>query len=155
MAITRPLFAHEDLKVPLLFKIHKGGTLPCKAYEGDAGYDLTISRDAIVGPGEIRGLDTGLAVELPPGYWGLIHSRSSTLLKYRLFVNPGIIDNGYRGLLYVNVWNPTTRSVVVEKGVRLAQLIPFRNVAEWLSPRESPELSVSERGDKGFGSSGA
>jgi dUTP pyrophosphatase len=126
--------------------------LPAFAYPGDAGVDLTVIKSAIIQPGAGVDLSTGLRIELPVGHWGRITGRSSTLRKRGFFVNEGIIDNGYRGELFVYAFNPTDQPITVEAGARLAQLI----VAPIVDPVvvEVEELSESARGDKGFGSSG-
>jgi dUTP pyrophosphatase len=106
----------------------------------------------VLNPGESRDLPTGIAVEFPAGYWGRITGRSSTLRKRGLFVNEGVIDAGYRGELLVYVTNRQSTRVEVASGERLAQLIVQPVVqapAEW-----SDELSPSDRGTNGFGSTG-
>jgi dUTP pyrophosphatase len=126
--------------------------LPSFAYPGDAGVDLTTIKGGIIEPHTGRDLPTGLRVELPEGYWARITGRSSTLRKRGLLVNEGIIDGGYRGELFVYVYNPNGSPVPIESGARLAQLI----LAPIVMPEvvEVDELTASLRGENGFGSSG-
>lgn len=126
--------------------------LPSFAYPGDAGMDLVTVKTEELAPGEARDLSTGLHVELPIGFWARITGRSSTMRKRGLLVNEGIIDNGYRGELFVYVKNLTADPVVVEAGARLAQLI----LQPIIRPEilECEELAESVRGSAGFGSSG-
>lgn len=126
--------------------------IPGYTYAGDAGMDLTVIEHVILGPGEAADLATGLRIELPPGYWGRITGRSSTMRRRGLLVNEGIIDNGYRGELYVYVRNLNGHDAVIEPGDRLAQLIV--HTLQRPEVLEVERLAESDRGDKGFGSSG-
>lgn len=133
-------------------RLHADAVLPAYAYPGDAGSDLVLVESAILAPGEARDLAVGFAIELPIGYWALIQGRSSTLRKRGLFVNPGVIDNGYRGPLFVYVRNDTKEPVAIESGDRLAQLILLPYALPVV--QEVIELSWSARGASGFGSTG-
>ena len=133
-------------------RLHPDAILPEYGYPGDAGMDLSVIGRHVLQPGESKDLPTGIAVEMPPGLWGRITSRSSTLRKRGLFVNEGVIDNGYRGELLIYVTNRNSYAAVVQTGDRLGQLI-LSDV------RQAPgawteELAESARGDKGFGSTG-
>ena len=133
-------------------RLNDDATLPGYGYAGDAGMDLAVVGRHVLAPGESRDLPTGIAVEMPPGFWGRITGRSSTLRKRGLFINEGVIDNGYRGELLVYVTNRQSTPVEIEPGDRLAQLILHQIVhtdPEWVD-----ELSPSERGTAGFGSTG-
>lgn len=133
-------------------RLDERAVLPSFAYPGDAGMDLTIIEGATLGPGEALDLATGLAIELPLGFWGRITGRSSTLRKRGLLVNEGVIDQGYRGPLFVYVKNLNGSTKTIEPGDRLAQLI----VAPIVRPEvvETEALGDSIRGSNGFGSSG-
>lgn len=133
-------------------RLDPDAALPSFSFMGDAGADLAVVEGALLDPGQAKDFSVGIAVEPPIGYFFIIHPRSSTLRKRGLFVHVGIIDNGYRGPLYVYVRNDTRHSVYVEKGARLAQMIllPFiQPVVE-----EVDELEQSDRGPAGFGSTG-
>lgn len=137
----------------LVRRLHPDAVLPVYAYPGDAGADLVVVEGAWLDPGEARDFAIGLAIEPPPGYWFLIHGRSSTLRKRGLFVNPGIIDSGYRGPLFVYVRNDTGGAVEIVPGDKLAQLL----LLPYVQPAvvEVDELAPSARGVAGFGSTGA
>jgi dUTP pyrophosphatase len=130
-------------------------TLPTRAHEGDAGLDLYAAEAASLGPGERASVGTGIAVEIPEGHAGLVLPRSGLAARHGIaLVNaPGLIDAGYRGEVRVLLLN-TDRADAFEiaPGDRIAQLLvtPFA-AAE---PADALELSVSERGGGGFGSSG-
>ena len=135
-------------------RLHDEAVLPTRAYEGDAGLDLSASERVELGPGERAVVSTGLAVAIPDGHAGLVQPRSGLAARHGIAVlnSPGLVDAGYRGELKVVLLN-TDRSerFVVEPGMRIAQLVI---VAVALSePREVTELPPSERGEKGFGSS--
>lgn len=130
------------------------GKLPKRVYQGDTGYDLVVSQTVDVSPGPMVDVPCNLAVELPPHLWGLIVGRSSTLRSKRLVVHPGVIDSGYRGELFAAVSTLGPDRVRVQMGDRLAQLIPMTNHAPWLEPVLVDQLGGSDRGVRGFGSSG-
>lgn len=129
-------------------------TLPRRHHDGDAGYDLYTSQRVHIGPGRWANVPTNLRVAPPPGTWSLIIGRSSTLSKRGLLVHPGIIDNGFRGELFANVYNPRRwRSVWIEPGERLVQLIIFNLVTP--DSIITNYLPQGDRGERGFGSTGA
>lgn len=136
----------------LKFTIEDGSLGPSFAYEGDAGMDLAVLGVHSLQPGERRDLPTGVAIQLPVGFYARLVGRSSTLRKRGLFVFEGIIDQGYRGPLFVFVENKTDAVVEVADGSRIAQII----VQPIFQPRleQVQQLDDSERGSKGFGSSG-
>ena len=126
--------------------------VPSKAYPDDAGFDLAVVEECVLAPGFTGDVPTGIAIGMPPGWWGRIIGRSSTMRKRGLMVMEGVIDAGFRGELFTGVFNPGDDYVVVEPGERLAQLLflPVPTV-HW---SERSELTASERGVNGFGSSG-
>ena len=143
--------------------------VPAFAFPGDAGADLVVTEGGTLLPGQARDFPCGISIEPPLGYWVLIHGRSSTLRKRGLFINPGIIDNGYRGPIYVYarfdgggllgrflasvpVLRRFAPRATVEPGDRLAQMI----LLPYAQPviRVVNELTPSARGESGFGSTG-
>lgn len=131
------------------------GTLPTYAMPGDAGADLTIAEDVQLAPGQRALVGTGIAIAVPPGYAGFIHPRSGLAARCGVtLVNaPGTIDAGYRGEIRLNLINLDSQTPVsLHRGDRVAQLIiaPVATVTF----RECDELSESERGARGHGSSG-
>ena len=130
-------------------------TLPSRAHEGDAGLDLYAAEGATLGPGERASVGTGVALEIPDGHAGLVLPRSGLAARHGIaLVNaPGLIDPGYRGEVRVLLLNTDrTEPFEIAPGDRIAQLLvtPFPAAR----PVETHELSVSERGNGGFGSSG-
>jgi dUTP pyrophosphatase len=136
-------------------RLSDAATLPTRAHEGDAGLDLYAAEAAALGPGERASVGTGIAVEIPEGHAGLVLPRSGLAARHGIsLVNaPGLIDAGYRGELRVLLLN-TDRDETFEiaPGDRIAQLVlmPFASAAAV----EATELSATQRGNGGFGSSG-
>src|SRR5438105_5284396 len=129
--------------------------LPIRAYEGDAGLDLCALEPVSLAPGERTSVRTGIAVEIPSGCAGLVLPRSGLATKHGIaLVNaPGLIDAGYRGELRVLLLNTDrTAAFDVSAGDRIAQLVVVR--IEPTEPTEVDALTDSERGARGFGSSG-
>jgi deoxyuridine 5'-triphosphate nucleotidohydrolase len=128
---------------------------PRRQYEGDAGFDLICSEDRHIGYRQFVDVPCGIRVALPVGVWALIIGRSSTLRQRELMVAPGVIDNGWRGPLFAGVWNLGDQAAEVQEGDRIAQLIPFPlTSAELQLRRTGGELPESDRGERGFGSTG-
>jgi dUTP pyrophosphatase len=135
-------------------RLHAEATLPTRAYEGDAGLDLSACERVELGPGERAVVSTGLAVAIPEGHAGLVLPRSGLAVRHGIGkVNaPGLIDAGYRGELKVVLLNTDRNErFVVEPGMRIAQLVVVP--VAMTEPREVTELPESERGERGFGSS--
>ena len=135
-------------------KLHPDAVIPQYAKEGDAGMDLTAIALEVTQDGSYV-YDTGLAFEIPEGYVGLIFPRSSVSKTSLIMANSvGVIDSGYRGTVKV-VFKRTSGKVVRYKaGERCCQIIimpyptiNFENVGEG-------DLTDSDRGDGGFGSTG-
>lgn len=134
-------------------KLNKNATIPSYAKPGDAGLDLTAVRVSITD--KFIEYGTGLAIEIPKGFVGIIRPRSSVSNYDLIFSTSGVIDSGYRGELKVrykithnNDGNTTTFNI----GERVAQLL-ILSLPE-IELIESEELSETERGDDGHGSSG-
>lgn len=107
----------------------------------------------VINPGERVLLPTDIRLEIPDGYWIAVEARSSTS-KQSLIVPKGVIDTGYRGEIFAQIINVGKERVIVHHGDRLIQLILHKNETDRLIIEEVDELSKSERGESGFGSSG-
>ena len=119
---------------------------------GDAGYDLVASESITIQPGHQCSIPSGIAVQMPDGYWALVQGRSSSW-KLGLLVKSSIIDAGYRGELWVDCYNLGRHPVEVTAGERIGQLVPMP-LAPRIEWEEVLVLSPSERGADGYGSSG-
>jgi dUTP pyrophosphatase len=130
-------------------------TLPTRAHPGDAGLDLHALHGATLAPGERASIPTGIAVEIEPGHAGLVLPRSGLAARHGISVvnAPGLIDSGYRGELRVLLLNTdASQAFELHAGDRIAQLVLIAVAA--CEPVEISQLSDSERGAGGFGSSG-
>lgn len=107
----------------------------------------------IIRPGERYLIPTDISIELPEGYWASIEARSSTS-KRSLIVPKGVIDEGYRGQLFAQIINVGNEPVAIHHGDRLVQLILHKREIMNFDITEVDELSESERGVSGFGSTG-
>jgi len=136
-------------------RLHPDATLPTRAHAGDAGLDLYALDGVTLAPGERASLRTGIAVEIPPGRAGLVLPRSGLAERHGIaLVNaPGLIDSGYRGELRVLLLNTDrTKPCEIVSGDRIAQLVLVAVEAPGVEAVD--ELALSERGSRGFGSSG-
>ena len=135
-------------------RVRPEAVVPERAYEGDAGMDLSACGRIELAPGERALVPTGLAVAIPDGYAGYVQPRSGLASRHGISIvnTPGLVDSGYRGELLVNLVNHDLHETfVVEPGMRIAQLVILPVPAVELV--EVDELPASERGLRGFGSS--
>lgn len=130
------------------------GVAPTRAHADDAGLDLYVHGDYTIKPGEMRDLDLGVAIKAPQGTWTLLTGRSSTMRNRKLIIAQGVIDPGYTGPLYATAYNFGTEPAEIKTGDRVAQLIVLPNITEHVELVPVSALPDTERGAKGFGSSG-
>jgi len=142
-----------DVKVRFK-RIHNDARIPFQAHEGDAGLDLFSVEEKTIKAGEAALIATGIQIELPKGTEAQVRPRSGLALNHSITVlnSPGTIDEGYRGEIKVILINHGKKDFKVEKQMKIAQMI----IAPVLNVRieEAEELSKSERGSGGFGSTG-
>jgi len=139
----------EELRVK---RMRSGAKLPSQPYARDAGYDLYAAEAVELPPQERREIPTGLAFELPEGHVGLIWDKSGLAARHGLTVLGGVIDAGYRGEVLVCLVNTGSEPHAFAVGDKVAQLLVQKIALPAIV--EVDELSDSERGERGFGSSG-
>jgi len=139
-------------------KLDARAILPVYGSPSAAGADLyaLLEGDSLlIGAGETALIGTGLALEIPEGYVGLVYARSGLATKKGLAPanKVGVIDSDYRGELKVALYNQSDRAQTVSAGERIAQLV----IAPYLSAsfEEADALSDTTRGAGGFGSTGS
>lgn len=149
-------------------KLDPSAIVPEYAHDNDAGFDLHALEDVTLHPGETKVIPTGIAVELPVGFELQVRPRSGMSLKTPMLVAnaPGTVDEGYRGEVGVVAYcryssKRDDNGVVIhvhgdplkiKKGDRIAQAVPKR--FEQVNIVEKEELSSTQRGTGGYGSTG-
>ena len=139
-------------------KVREGAKVPERGSKFAAGYDLSACipdlERVIIHPGETLKIPSGLAVQIPDGYFGGVFARSglSTKQGLRPATAVSVIDSDYVGEIFIPLHNDSNEIRVIEHGQRICQLVilPYLN-AEF---EEVDKLENTERGDNGFGSSG-
>ena len=148
-------------------RLTKTAILPYKAHATDGGFDVFADEAVTIHNGETVAVSTGIALEIPDGYYGRLKARSGLTLNSALRVQEGTIDSSYRGEVKIIaeikgyeqeitrfgfVTSSKTNEFTIEKGAKIAQLI-IQPVPQF-EIVEADELSQSDRGENGFGSTG-
>jgi dUTP pyrophosphatase len=142
-------------KIELKFKkLHQNAVIPTYATKGSAGFDLYSIKKCTIYPQETVLISTGLSLEIPEGYELQIRTRSSMAMKYGVIVlnSPGTVDSDYRGEIKVILKNTSNNAYVMCANDRIAQGV-IQEVTQ-TSFVEVNELSTTDRGEGGFGSTG-
>lgn len=127
---------------------------PAKAHPGDAAWDLRSRVDTELPVGRSTAVPTGVRMELPENFEAQVRPRSGLALKHDLMLtnSPGTIDAGYRGEVAVIMYNGGSVPYPIRRGDRIAQMVICRLPEVVLE--QSDELTDSDRGTGGFGSTG-
>ncbi len=139
-------------------KLHPNAQIPTYGSIGGAAFDLYSIEQTTIQPGQTLAIDTGLGFELDPGYYLQILPRSGLSLnsKIRIANSPGTVDEDFKGSVKIildNLLSKFPETYIVKKGERIAQgMIKKYDKVEF---EEVEELSETERGEKGFGSTSA
>lgn len=132
-------------------KLDEGAYMPTRAHETDAGLDVRSPVRRIVWSRSREVIDTGVHVEIPKGYAGLLRSKSGLMCNHGI-LSDGTVDAGYSGSIAVCLINTSDELYTVEAGDKISQLVvvPCR-----LDPVELvDEIASGDRGENGFGSTG-
>jgi len=133
-------------------KVNPEAIIPSYALPGDAGMDLFSVEEHEIQPKERYAYKTGIALEIPQGFAGIVKDKSGLAKKHGLHVLGGVFDSGYRGEYSITLINSGTESYKIEKGQKVAQLLIYPVSQAELE--EVEELSVTERGEGKWGSTG-
>ena len=138
-------------KSRIKIKLDEGAKLPTRAHSTDAGLDLYAMEDQIISAKESAEFNTGVHIELPLGTVGFLKSKSGLNVKHGI-TGEGVIDVGYTGAIKVKLYNNSGTDYRVKAGDKISQLV----ILPILTPELElvDELSETERGEGGFGSSG-
>lgn len=131
--------------------ITKGTRVPQTAHPGDLGCDIFSAEDVVIPAGGQSKVKTGVALEFPDGWGGVIKDRSSLASK-RVYSSGGVIDAGYRGEIIVILRNGSETDYAIRKEDKIAQIIPVK-AQEW-QVVEVDDLTDTARAEGGFGSTG-
>ena len=129
--------------------LDEGAIMPTRAHSTDAGLDLYTPIKFEISSSKV--IDTGVHVEIPKGYVGFLKSKSGLNVNHDI-ISEGVIDSGYTGSIIVKLRNTSNKIKTFNKGDKITQLV--------ILPIETPEIVLvgnfkeTERGDKGFGSTG-
>ncbi len=134
-----------------ILRVSSEAVLPTRAHADDAGLDLYNLEDILLEPQNGKLAKTGIAIALPAGHVGLVADRSS-LAKRGIKTAGGVIDAGYRGEIHIMLWNISSETIQLKRGERVAQLLIFPIATPAVV--EVNSLDETQRGVKGFGSSG-
>lgn len=143
------------MKTALGYKLlTEGAQVPSYSSAHAAGADLFADEELLIGPGKWALIKTGIALEIPVGYEVQIRSRSGLALKSGISVlnAPGTIDSDYRGEIGVILMNHNDYVYHVHKGDKIAQMVIAQHETAYFFSQD--ELSTTERGQGGFGSTG-
>jgi len=140
----------EEIKIKL---IDERAKTPKKTNTNDAGFDLFSIEKVSIGSGKRAIVKTGITMTIPDGYVGLIWPRSGLAVKNGIDTLAGVIDSGYRGEICVVLQNHGDSTYELNPGDRIAQMI-FQTIG-CVYFNEVDSLEDSDRGEGGFGSSGA
>ena len=142
----------DDEGIVRVKRTNVNAKLPMKSSSGSAGYDLAASENAVIPAHDKCLVKTGLAIAIPPDCYGRVAPRSGLALKKFIDVGAGVIDSDYRGELGVILFNFSNDDFCINMGDRIAQLI-FEKI-KTPKIKEVDELEGTDRGSKGYGSSG-
>ena len=133
-------------------KIEENAKLPTHGHPGDAGMDFYCLEDVLFPPGKQERVRTGVAIEIPEGYVGLIWDKSSISFNLGLKVMGGVIDSSYRGEIIMNLLNVSNKEVLMTKDHKIAQMVIQK--FEHCDIVEVEELTETIRGERREGSTG-
>lgn len=133
-------------------KITKDASPPEYMIETDVGLDLRAEESVNLMPMEQKTVRTGIAIKIPENHVGIIRDRAGIVTKMNVHTAAGTFDPGYRGEVSIVLINFGEEDVTIEKGMRIAQMIivPVTKV----KVKETKTLTNTQRGEKGFGSTG-
>jgi dUTP pyrophosphatase len=134
-------------------KLRPDAKVPHKAHAGDLGYDLFSDESVEIFPNKTKVVKTGISIQFPVGYGGVIKDRSSVATKKGLFTVAGVIDSGYVGEVCIALYNGTDTSISVESGEKIAQLVLIPTV-DFTIEEVTETISTDGRENNGFGSTG-
>lgn len=132
--------------------LDKGAFRPERAHDVDAGLDIKSPKDIMIPALDSRTIDTGVHVEIPDGYAGFLKSKSGLNIKHGI-TSEGVVDAGYTGSIRVKLYNHSREGYMVHAEDKISQLVVLPVLLDDVEIVDAFD-KVTERGDKGFGSTG-
>jgi dUTP pyrophosphatase len=143
------------MTLPVLkwMKINPNAKIPVRALPGDLGFDIFALETVVVQPSETITAETGVSCQFPSGWGGILKARSSQG-KAGIHILGGVVDSGYRGEIKVLLYNGNRgdNPVIYKAGEKIAQLVLVQTFPG--TSEETNTIDSTERGDRGFGSTG-
>lgn len=133
-------------------KLDPTAVLPSYAHPGDAGLDMFSNETVKIPPGQVRKIHSGISLEIPKGYVGLVWDKSGLSMNHSIKSLGGVIDAGYRGEITFGMINLGKKAYTFEKGHKVAQMLIQK--VEIVKISEAKGLTNTKRGKGGFGSTG-
>ena len=155
--LEQEFMREQNTKVIKFKRLSEDAKSPSYAYELDSGFDLCSTEKIVLGPFGRALVPTGLSFDIPEGYEIQVRPKSGLAINMGLTVlnTPGTVDRGYLGEIKVPVFNTNNSSITIEKGMKVAQAVLCPVVCgKFVKFDEVDSLGDSDRGDKGFGSTG-
>ena len=145
------LNAETERSPRMNYMLDAGAYAPEKAHNTDAGYDLRSRDTILIMPEDSAVFDTGVHIQIPHGWCGLLVSKSGLNTKHNM-TSTGLVDEGYTGSIRVKLYNHGSDPYMIREGDKISQLVllPYGT----FDMTEVDELDETERGDNGFGSTG-
>lgn len=138
-------------KTKMKVVLDPGAKMPTRAHEKDAGLDLCARESQVIPAGGSAVFDTGVHIQLPPGTVGILLSKSGLNFEHSI-TSDGVIDEDYTGSIRAKLYNRSQKAYGIKKGEKITQLLVLPCLRP--DPEAGEVLEKTERGDKGFGSSG-
>lgn len=135
-------------------KLHVDAVVPTRGSQGAAGYDLSSCENIVVPAGKWKLINSGIAIQIPSDCYARVASRSGLALKKGINVGAGVIDSDYRNAIGAVLFNHSDKDFEVKVGDRIAQIIFEKIYTPELEEVDYDTLTNTERGTKGFGSTG-
>jgi dUTP pyrophosphatase len=132
--------------------LDENAKMPTKAHDTDAGFDLYAPKEVRIREGGSAKIDTGVHIEIPKGYVGFLKSKSGLNVQCGI-TGEGVIDAGYTGSIVAKLYNNGYDTVKFEAGQKIIQIV-FLPIP-YVKLELTDSFEQTERGDNGFGSSGA
>lgn len=133
-------------------KISEDATIPCYGHLGDAGLDIFSAENILLKVGARKRVRTGIKMELPKGYAGLVWDKSGIAFNEGVKTMGGVIDSGYRGEILIVLVNLGKNNYEIKKGQKIAQLL-IQKIEE-AKIKIADIVGETSRGADGFGSTG-